>query len=77
MVATFQILDLTSDVFVALRLWTLRDLKDVYMALFVASFVCLATPLLVSWCQLIREVRNYWWNDDVGVLSLSKHSISQ
>lgn len=60
---------LTQDIFLTLRLYTLINLKTVYLALFVAGVVFLAIPLIVSWFQLVHEVGAYWWCDDVTFYS--------
>ena len=48
--------------------------KDAYVALLGAAVVCIVIPILISWVQLINEVRLFWWKDDVVKVWLVHHS---
>jgi len=61
--ATFNILDLTSDIFLALQIWTLSERDVLYLGLTVFSVWSIAVPILLSLFQLMWVIWNEWSRD--------------
>ena len=65
LIAIFQILDLLSDIFLAIIISEqINDSEHIYLILFICVLIFIIVPISVSFGQLLKQISKHWWKND-------------
>ena len=64
-ITLFQVLDLSSDIFLSISIYQQINTKDqLYEILFILSLVFIILPIIISIYQLWHQIKKHWWKQD-------------